>query len=94
MEKHCKKILISSQKIEHQNLFHQLLILLIENNIFIEEGATLNFATLNASSGPIYIGRNAEIMEGSIVRGPFALCNNATIKIRSKNLWTNYYWTT
>ncbi len=50
-------------------------------HIFIEKGATLNFATLNASSGPIYIGRDAEVMEGSIVRGPFALCNNATLKI-------------
>ncbi|WP_282044156.1 GlmU family protein [Winogradskyella flava] len=53
-------------------------------NIFIEKGAKLNFATLNASSGPIYIGRDAEIMEGSIVRGPFALCNNATLKLASK----------
>ena len=53
-------------------------------HIFIEKGATLNFATLNASSGPIYIGRNAEVMEGSIVRGPFALCNNATLKMASK----------
>ncbi len=53
-------------------------------NIFIEKGAILNFATLNASSGPIYIGRDAEVMEGSIVRGPFALCNNSTLKLGSK----------
>ncbi|MBF8149336.1 GlmU family protein [Winogradskyella sp. F6397] len=53
-------------------------------NIFIEKGATLNFATLNASSGPIYIGKDAEVMEGSIVRGPFALCHNATLKMASK----------
>ncbi len=53
-------------------------------HIFIEEGATLNFATLNASSGPIYIGKNAEVMEGSLVRGPFALCENATLKLGSK----------
>ncbi|WP_296385069.1 GlmU family protein [Winogradskyella sp.] len=53
-------------------------------NIFIEKGATLNFATLNASSGPIYIGRDAEVMEGSIVRGPLALCNNATLKMGAK----------
>jgi UDP-N-acetylglucosamine diphosphorylase/glucosamine-1-phosphate N-acetyltransferase len=53
-------------------------------NIFIEKGATLNFATLNASSGPIYIGRDAEVMEGSLVRGPFALCHNATLKLASK----------
>jgi UDP-N-acetylglucosamine diphosphorylase/glucosamine-1-phosphate N-acetyltransferase len=53
-------------------------------NIFIEEGAKLEFTTLNASSGPIYIGKNAEIMEGSIIRGPLALCNNATIKLGAK----------
>ena len=53
-------------------------------NIFIEKGAILNFVTLNASSGPIYIGRDAEVMEGSIVRGPFALCNNSTLKLASK----------
>ncbi|MBC3847138.1 GlmU family protein [Winogradskyella echinorum] len=53
-------------------------------NIFIEKGAIVNFATLNASTGPIYIGRDAEVMEGSIVRGPFALCNNATLKLASK----------
>jgi len=53
-------------------------------NIFIEEGAKLEFTTLNASSGPIYIGKNAEIMEGSIVRGPFALCDHATLKLGAK----------
>ncbi len=53
-------------------------------NIFIEEGAKLEFTTLNASSGPIYIGKNSEIMEGSIIRGPFALCEDATIKIGAK----------
>jgi UDP-N-acetylglucosamine diphosphorylase/glucosamine-1-phosphate N-acetyltransferase len=53
-------------------------------NIFIEEGAKLEFVTLNASSGPIYIGKNAEIMEGSIIRGPFALCDHATVKLGAK----------
>lgn len=52
--------------------------------IFIEKGAKLNFVTLNASSGPIYIGKDAEIMEGSVVRGPLALCNNATLKLATK----------
>lgn len=53
-------------------------------NIFIEEGATLEFVTLNASTGPIYIGKNAEIMEGSVIRGPFALCDNGRVKLASK----------
>jgi UDP-N-acetylglucosamine diphosphorylase/glucosamine-1-phosphate N-acetyltransferase len=53
-------------------------------NIFIEEGAKLEFTTLNASNGPIYIDKNTEIMEGSMVRGPLALCENATIKLGAK----------
>lgn len=53
-------------------------------NIFIEEGAVLNFCTLNATTGPIYIGRNAEIMEGSVIRGPFALCEEAQVKLATK----------
>ncbi|CAA9197596.1 hypothetical protein FLA105534_01725 [Flavobacterium bizetiae] len=53
-------------------------------NIFIEEGAKLEFVTLNASNGPIYIGKNAEIMEGTVIRGPFALCENAQVKLNAK----------
>ena len=54
------------------------------DQIFIEEGATLNFAILNADSGPIYIGKNAEVMEGSVVRGPFAMCENSVLKLSAK----------
>ena len=53
-------------------------------NIFIEEGAKLEFVTLNASTGPIYIGKDSEIMEGTMIRGPFALCDNASVKMGSK----------
>lgn len=53
-------------------------------NIFLEEGAKLEFVTLNASSGPIYIGKNTEIMEGSIIRGSFALCEGGVVKIGAK----------
>ena len=52
--------------------------------IFIEEGATLNFVTINASEGPVYIGKNSEIMEGSIIRGPLALCEGAILKLGTK----------
>ena len=55
-----------------------------KENIFIEEGAEITFATLNASKGPIYVGENAVIMENSAVRGPFAMCNNAVLKLGSK----------
>ncbi len=53
-------------------------------HIFIEEGVTLEFVTLNADSGPIYIGKNALIMEGSIIRGPLAVCENAIVKMGAK----------
>ena len=53
-------------------------------HIFIEEGAQLEFVTLNASTGPIYIGKDTEIMEGSVIRGPFALCDHAVVKLATK----------
>lgn len=53
-------------------------------NIFIEPGARLNFCTLNASTGPIYIGQNAEIMEGATIRGPFAICENSVVKMGAR----------
>jgi len=53
-------------------------------NIFLEEGAKIEFATLNASGGPIYIGKHAEIMEGALIRGPFALCESAGVKLGAK----------
>ena len=53
-------------------------------NIFIEKGAKLEYVTLNASTGPIYIGKDSEIMEGSVIRGPFALCEHAQVKLATK----------
>lgn len=53
-------------------------------DIFIEEGARLSFCTLNAATGPVYIGKNAEIMEGTVIRGPFALGENSTVKMNSR----------
>jgi UDP-N-acetylglucosamine diphosphorylase / glucose-1-phosphate thymidylyltransferase / UDP-N-acetylgalactosamine diphosphorylase / glucosamine-1-phosphate N-acetyltransferase / galactosamine-1-phosphate N-acetyltransferase len=55
-----------------------------KSGIFIEEGANVQFSHLNASVGPIYIGRNATVMEGCLIRGPFALCDNATLKMGTK----------
>lgn len=53
-------------------------------DIFIEEGAIVEFATLNATTGPIYIGKQAEIMEGAMLRGPLAICDHATVKMGAK----------
>jgi UDP-N-acetylglucosamine diphosphorylase/glucosamine-1-phosphate N-acetyltransferase len=55
-----------------------------KKHIFIEEGATLYNGTLNATEGPIYIGKNAEVMENTAIRGPFALCEHSTIKMGAK----------
>jgi len=53
-------------------------------NIFIEKGAKIAHSIINASTGPVYIGRNAEVMEGSIIRGPLALCEGAVVKMGAK----------
>ncbi len=53
-------------------------------NIFLEDGASVECAILNASTGPIYVGKNATIMEGSIVRGGLAMCEGATLKMGAK----------
>jgi UDP-N-acetylglucosamine diphosphorylase / glucose-1-phosphate thymidylyltransferase / UDP-N-acetylgalactosamine diphosphorylase / glucosamine-1-phosphate N-acetyltransferase / galactosamine-1-phosphate N-acetyltransferase len=53
-------------------------------DIFIEEGAKLEHCILNATDGPIYIGKNATIMEGSLVRGPVAICEGAVVKMGTK----------
>lgn len=52
--------------------------------IFLEEGAKVEFSILNATDGPIYLGKNSEIWEGSLVRGALALCDNAIIKMGGK----------
>jgi UDP-N-acetylglucosamine diphosphorylase / glucose-1-phosphate thymidylyltransferase / UDP-N-acetylgalactosamine diphosphorylase / glucosamine-1-phosphate N-acetyltransferase / galactosamine-1-phosphate N-acetyltransferase len=54
------------------------------SQIFIEKGAKVEHSILNASTGPIYIGRDAEVMEGCIIRGPFALCEGACLKMGAK----------
>lgn len=54
------------------------------DQIFIEEGAIIKSAVLNAETGPIYIGRNAEVQEGSLIRGSFALCDHSVVSMGAK----------
>lgn len=54
------------------------------SRIFIEKGAKVEYSILNAANGPIYIGRNAEVMEGCMIRGPFALGEHAVLKMGTK----------
>lgn len=52
--------------------------------VFAEEGARAEFCTVNTNDGPVYLGKNAEIMEGCLIRGPFAICSDATLKMGAK----------
>ena len=54
------------------------------SRIFLEEGAVVEASTLNTTGGPIYIGRDAEVMEGCRLRGPIALCEHAVTKMDAK----------
>ncbi|MGI8952276.1 MAG: putative sugar nucleotidyl transferase [Chitinophagaceae bacterium] len=68
----------TSQKISSTNK------IIPSGNIFMEEGAQVEHSILNASTGPIYIGKNATIMEGCFIRGPFALGENGLLKMGTK----------
>ena len=53
-------------------------------NIFIEEGATVECAIINAQTGPVFIGRNAVVMEGSLLRGPLFIGEEVVVKMGAK----------
>lgn len=54
------------------------------SRVFLEKGAKAEYCIINASTGPVYIGRDAELMEGSIIRGPFAMGEGACLKMGAK----------
>ena len=54
------------------------------SRLFIEEGATVEGAFINVKNGPVYVGRDAEIMEGACLRGPVALCEHAVVNMGGK----------
>ncbi|MHA7877948.1 MAG: putative sugar nucleotidyl transferase [Bacteroidota bacterium] len=62
-----------------QRIQDQHTIVYNEADIFLEEGVSIKAAILNAESGPIYIGNNAVIQEGAIIKGPVAICEGAQI---------------
>lgn len=68
----------TSAQISHTNT------LINQEQIFLEEGAKVECAVLNASKGPIYIGKDAEVMEGATIRGPLALCEHSAVKMGAK----------
>ncbi|MBL7944369.1 MAG: GlmU family protein [Flavobacteriales bacterium] len=54
------------------------------SNLFLEPGALVLDSSINLTEGPVYIGHNAEVMEGSRIRGPFALCEGSQVKMGAK----------
>jgi len=52
--------------------------------VYVEQGATIENCYINSSEGPIYIGKNVHIMQGSMLRGPFAICENSVVKMGAK----------
>lgn len=75
------KLLTKGRKSQEIGASNQII---APENIFIEEGAVVEFAMLNARTGPIYIGKDTLVMEGSMIRGPFALGDNSVLKMGTK----------
>ncbi len=57
---------------------------IIGGNIFVEEGVQADFATINGRNAFVYLGKNTELMGGSLIRGSFALCENSILKLGAK----------
>lgn len=55
-----------------------------EHPCFVEPGARVNYAVINTQDGPVYIGAHAQVMEGVVLHGPFALCEHAVLKVGAK----------
>ena len=55
-----------------------------KKDLFIEEGAQVEYSTINTQTGKIYIGKNAEVMEGCNLRGPIALCEGSKFNLGAK----------
>lgn len=55
-----------------------------KKDLFIEEGAEIEFSTLNTKTGKIYIGKNAEVMEGCHLRGPITLGEASKFNLGAK----------
>ena len=72
------------ERISYQKIPKDVIVIGPKDSIYLEEGAILSSCTLNTNEGPIYISKGAEVMEGALIRGPFALCENAVVKMGAK----------
>jgi UDP-N-acetylglucosamine diphosphorylase/glucosamine-1-phosphate N-acetyltransferase len=83
-EELAKDFAVLTNERESQPLHESNTLIGEEEDVFIEEGAEVFAAILNSTEGPIYIGKDAVIMEGVMIRGGLALCDHATIKMGAK----------
>lgn len=67
-----------SQKIDKSNR------VIKPSQVFLEKGAEMMHCFVSAADGPVYIGRNAKVMEGSMIRGPVAICEGSVVKMGAK----------
>jgi UDP-N-acetylglucosamine diphosphorylase/glucosamine-1-phosphate N-acetyltransferase len=75
--------LVTANK-KSESLSNSITVIGDKSLIFLEKGAKAEAAIINTTNGPVYIGKDAEVMEGSIIRGPFALCEHSTLKMGAK----------
>ncbi len=55
------------------------------DDIHIEPGARIDpGAVIDASTGPVFLGRDAHVMYGAVIQGPGALCERSVLKMGSK----------
>jgi UDP-N-acetylglucosamine diphosphorylase/glucosamine-1-phosphate N-acetyltransferase len=80
---HADFDLITSNK-KSQPLSGTVTVIGNKSLVFLEQGAKAEACILNTSGGPIYLGQDSEIMEGSAIRGPFALCDYSSLKLNTK----------
>lgn len=55
-----------------------------QHTIFLEEGAEMECCIVNTNAGPVYLGKNTVIMEGTMIRGGFAACEGSIVKMGAK----------
>ena len=77
-------ISLIKESVSFQEIPKSITVIGSKDDIYIEEGASLEACTLNTTEGPIYISNGAEIMEGSCIRGPFVMCENSVVKMGAK----------
>ena len=75
------RIITKGRKSQHLSATNQVI---GNGDVFVEHGATVECCILNTTHGSIYIGRNSEVMEGSVIRGPFSLGSNSVVKMSAK----------